>query len=150
MTTEDFATLRVTRSFQASPERVFDAWLDPEQVSWWMPMPAKKTMSVPDEIVGITTEARLGGTFSFVVKRKGEVIDHTGEYLAFDRPHRLSFTWGVPRYSPDMAVVTLDLVPSGTGTDLTLTVERVLKAYVAQTERGWSTILDAIAETLEG
>lgn len=148
MPTPDFATIHVTRSFSASPEQVFDAWVDPAQVRQWMPAPALKMMAVPDEVVAIKVEARLGGTFSFVVKRQGEEIDHAGEYLAFDRPHRLSFTWGVPRYSPEMSVVTLELAPSATGTEVTLTCERVQKEYATQTEQGWSTILDAIADTL--
>lgn len=148
MTTEPYTTVRVTRSFGTSPERVFDAWLDPDKVRKWMPAPALKMTSVPDEIVGITVEARLGGTFSFVVKRQGEEIDHAGEYLTFDRPRRLSFTWGVPRYSKESSAVTLDFAPTGTGTELTLTNERVLKDYAARIESGWSAILDAIAETL--
>jgi uncharacterized protein YndB with AHSA1/START domain len=33
-------------------------------------------------------DARIGGSFSFVVRRQGEEIDHMGTYLEIDRPQR--------------------------------------------------------------
>ncbi|MGH9720705.1 MAG: SRPBCC family protein [Bryobacteraceae bacterium] len=34
--TKQQVNVRVTRHFDASPERVFDAWLDPEMIGKWM------------------------------------------------------------------------------------------------------------------
>jgi len=140
MTTE--STVRVTRTFSASPERVFDAWLDPTKIGAWMKAPATK-FGLDDELVRIDLDARIGGSFAFVVRRKGQIIEHIGQYLEIDRPRRLVFTWGI---GPDPATtrVTIELVPQGTGTPLTLTHERVPEQYAKPTETGWAAIADAI------
>jgi uncharacterized protein YndB with AHSA1/START domain len=57
---------RVTRRFSAAPERVFDAWLDPEMIGRWMFGPALRD----EEVLRIAVDARIGGSFSFVVRRK--------------------------------------------------------------------------------
>lgn len=44
--------------------------------------------------------------------------------------------------------VTVDIVPQGSGCELTLTQEGVLPEYVSRTESGWTTILHALAATL--
>jgi uncharacterized protein YndB with AHSA1/START domain len=143
MTTPPRATVRVTRQFKASPERVFDAWLRPDAVRVWM-LPAS------EQVVRVEVEARVGGRFNFVVLRQGEEVEHVGEYLELARPHRLAFTWGAPRYSKELTRVSIDLEPSGTGTRLTLTHEGVFEDFISRTEAGWGRILDAMAPTFGG
>ena len=108
--------------------------------------------SKDDEILRIEIDARVGGAFSFLVRRQGQEIDHFGEYLEIDRPRRLAFTFDAvdgPRAAVDKgkrsSIVRIDLVRVGSGTELTLTHERVPAEYASRTESGWSTILDAIA-----
>ena len=88
MSTAPRINVRVTRRYTAPPERVFDAWLDAEMIGKWMFGPALRD----EEIVRLSLDARVGGSFSFVVRRQGEEIDHMGEYLEIDRPRRLVFT----------------------------------------------------------
>lgn len=140
--------VRVTRRFDASPERVFDAWIDPAKVGTWMVAPSKALLPTPDVMVACDLDPRVGGRFRFVVLRGGDEVAHTGEYLAFERPRRLAFTWAVPRYSAEVTVVRLGFAPLGTGTELTLAHERVLPEHRPQTEAGWGRILDAIAGAL--
>jgi uncharacterized protein YndB with AHSA1/START domain len=64
--------VRVTRRFSAAPERVFDAWLDPEMIGRWMFGPALRD----EDVVRSALDKRVGGSFSFVVRREGEEIDH--------------------------------------------------------------------------
>jgi uncharacterized protein YndB with AHSA1/START domain len=142
MTTEPHATVRVTRRFNASPERVFDAWLDPDKVRRWM-APGS------EEVVRVDVDPRVGGVFAFVVRRQGEEIPHVGEYLEVARPRRLVFTWGVPRYSKETTLVRIDIAPAGTGTELTLTHERVPEGYETRTEAGWTAILAALDLAIE-
>jgi len=68
--------------------------------------------------------------------------------LEIDRPRRLVFTFAVPHYSPQATRVTLDLVPSGKGCELTLTHENVLPEWTEQTQQGWGMILDALDQSL--
>ena len=135
-------SVRVSRPFRAPPERVFDAWIEPEKIRAWMLGPA------PGEGVRFDVDGRKGGKFSFVVRRQGQEIDHVGEYLEFDRPRRLVFTWMVPAFSNDVTTVHLDFAPEGTGTTLTLEHQGVLPGYEERTAKGWTSILGAVAGSL--
>ena len=136
----------VTRHFDASPERVFDALLDPEMIGKWMFGPALRE----EEVLRIVADARVGGSFSFLVRRQGEEIDHVGKYWEIDRPRRLVFTWGIAGDSEDESLVIIEIVPRETGAELTLTHEMDTKwaDYASRTEAGWTKMLDALAATL--
>jgi uncharacterized protein YndB with AHSA1/START domain len=118
MSTEPSPIARVMRRFSASPERVFDAWLDPGMIGKWMFGPVLRD----EEVVRIVVDPRVGGSFSFVVRRQGTEIDHIGEYLEIGRPRRLAFTWGA-RQDSDSSRVIVEIVPLETGSELTLTHE---------------------------
>jgi Activator of Hsp90 ATPase homolog 1-like protein len=45
--------------------------------------------------------------------------------------------------------VTVDIVPVGSGCELTLTHEGVLAEHASRTESGWMAILGRLAETVE-
>jgi len=133
---------RVTHHFNASPERVFDAWLDPKTAGKWL-------FATPTgQMVRVEIDARVGGRFVIVDRRNGEDVEHTGEYLEIDRPRRLVFTFGVPKYSPLFTKVTIEIEPAASGCDLTLTNEDVPVEYLASNEKGWSGILVGLAESL--
>lgn len=136
-------TVRVTRRFRASPERVFDAWLDPAKArAFLFATPA-------GEIVRVDIDARVGGRFTIVDRRDGVDVEHTGEYLEIARPHRLKFTFRVPKFSSADSWVTLDIVAVGGGCELTLTHEGVLAEYADKTPQGWDMIFDGLAALLE-
>ena len=132
--------VRVTHHFNASPERVFDAWLDPKTAGKWL-------FATPTgQMVRVEIDARVGGRFVIVDRRNGEDVEHTGEYLEIDRPRRLVFTFAVPRYSPIFSKVTIEIEATASGCDLTLTNEDVPAEYLASNEKGWIGILVGLAE----
>ncbi|ADO71300.1 SRPBCC family protein [Stigmatella aurantiaca] len=139
--------VRVVRQFSASPERVFDAWLDPHWIGRWMFGPGVRD----EEVLRIVNDARVGGTFSFLVRRKTQEIDHVGTYLAIDRPHHLVFTWAIEKETAELSRVTIDIVPRGTGCELTLTheVDPKWAEYAGRTEAGWTTMLGALARAFD-
>jgi uncharacterized protein YndB with AHSA1/START domain len=140
--TSSAAKLVVSRSFAARPEVVFDCWLNPEAARRWL-------FATPTgQMVRAEIDARVGGRFVFTDRRDGEDVEHVGEYLEIDRPRRLVFTFGVPKYSPVMTRVTIDMVRSAAGCDLTLTHEGVLPDWFEQTRSGWTKILETLATTL--
>lgn len=142
MNTTTLRTLRISRHFDASPERVFDAWLDPATAGRWL-------FSAPNgEMVKVDIDARVGGHFCFRDRRDGEDVDHVGEYLQIDRPRRLVFTFGVPKYAEAMTRVTIDIVPVGSGCDLTLLHEDVLPEWADATTEGWTGILEHLQQNL--
>ncbi|MET1110290.1 MAG: SRPBCC domain-containing protein, partial [Allosphingosinicella sp.] len=137
--------VKVTRRVEAPAEAVFDAWLDPETAGRWL-------FATPGgEMVRVAIDARAGGRFEIVERRDGEEILHTGVYEAIERPQRLAFTLQVPRYSPNMDRVTVAVAPDGDGAVLTLVqgVSEGAPASPERIERGWNTILDALAATVE-
>lgn len=132
----------VTRHFDASPERLFDAWLDPEMIGKWMFGPALRE----EEVLRIVADARVGGSFSFLVRRQGQEIDHVGKYRELDRPRRLVFTWGIAGESENESLVIIEIVPQETGAELSLTHEMDPKwaDYASRTEAGWTKMLGAL------
>jgi uncharacterized protein YndB with AHSA1/START domain len=75
----------IARSFEASIERVYDMWTDPEHLSQWMP-PTGATMRF------IRAEPKVGGS-SFYAMRfgDGEPMHGLVKYVALDRPHRIVY-----------------------------------------------------------
>lgn len=143
MSVEPQIAVPVCRQFSASAERVFDAWLDAGKVGTWM--------FSSDEIVRMEVDPRVGGKFSFVVRREGEEIDHTGEYLEIDRPRRLVFTWGIPQASADFSRVVVEIVSLGTGCELTLTHELHPEwaDYASRTAAAWTKMLNELAAVVD-
>jgi uncharacterized protein YndB with AHSA1/START domain len=139
MTVATSPAVRVVRRFDASAERVFDAWLDPAKAGDWL------FATASGQMVRVEIDARVGGRFVFVNRRNGEDVEHMGEYLELDRAKRLVFGFSVPKYSPIYTRVAIDIVPTGSGCELTLVHEGVLAEYQAPTQNGWQTILDMLA-----
>jgi len=136
------AILRITRHFDASAERVFDAWLDPRRAGRWL-------FATPTgQMMRVAIDARVGGSFVFVDCRNGEDVEHSGEYLEIYRPKRLVFTFVVPKYSALYTRVAIEIVPAGAGCDLTLVHEGVPPQYRDQTQSGWQAILAQLAVNL--
>jgi uncharacterized protein YndB with AHSA1/START domain len=81
--------LVIERTLKASPERVFDAFTDPEQLKkWWWP----NGFTCPAAEVDL----RVGGTYRLAMEWPGFIpadaqFSHSmgGEYYEIDRPHRL-------------------------------------------------------------
>jgi uncharacterized protein YndB with AHSA1/START domain len=141
----DPVIVRVTRRFSASPERVFNAWLDPGMIGRWMFGPALRD----EEVVRISVDARIGGAFSFVVRRQGQEIEHLGKYLEMDRPHRIVFTWATAD-TEDVSRVIVDIVPLEAGCELSLTHELHpdWADFASRAEDGWTKMLNALSATL--
>jgi uncharacterized protein YndB with AHSA1/START domain len=141
MSSDQKVTVHATHSFAAKPERVFDAWLDSRTAGTWLFATPTGT------ITRCEIDAHVGGKFS-IVREEGMEIDHVGEYVEIDRPRRLVFTFGVPKFSPEMTRVTVELVVSGEGCKLTLTHEGVLADYGERTKEGWTTILGNLEKSI--
>jgi len=147
MSMQPSVCVRVTRAFSASAERVFDAWLDTAMIGRWMFGLALRE----EEVLRIAVDARAGGSFSFLVRRQGQEIDHVGEYLEIDRPRRLVFTWGIREHLPDTSRVTIEIMSKGTGCEVTLIHELHpdWADYASRTEEGWTKMLGVLGAVLD-
>ncbi|HXP78222.1 MAG TPA: SRPBCC family protein [Stellaceae bacterium] len=142
MSTESRVTVRATHRFRQSPERVFDAWLDPAKAGKFL------FATSAGRMVRAEIDARVGGAFILVDRRDGEDIEHIGEYLEIDRPRRLAFTFAVPKFSAERTRVTIEVASSRTGCVLALTHEGVLPEYASRTKSGWKKTLEGLAAAL--
>jgi uncharacterized protein YndB with AHSA1/START domain len=137
--------LTITRRFETSAERVFDAWLDPATARRWL------FTTKGGGIVRAEIEPCVGGRFMLVDRRADGDIEHVGEYLVIERPTLLVFTFGVPKFSPEYDRVTIELRRLGSGCELTLTNEMspdIFAEWGEKTREGWTTMLAALAGEL--
>jgi uncharacterized protein YndB with AHSA1/START domain len=111
-------TLILKHQFDASVERVFDAWASSEALAEWM---GPVGMSARDS----TTDFKIGGNFCIPMVGDDTGNTHTavGEYLEINRPRRMVFTWswlqddGRPG---QLMTVALDFIDLNGRTEMTL------------------------------
>jgi len=140
----DTVTVRVERHIDAAPERVFDAWLDPDSVGRWL-------FATPDGVMErVELEPRVGGRFQIDERRGADLAEHFGVYEEIDRPRRLVFSFGVGLAPDAMTRVTVEIAPEADGSRVVLTHEKVWADYAGKTGEGWTTILNRLADALAG
>ena len=91
MTSRVFVSLRVA----ASPERAFDVFTG-DIAAWWAPHTAFRTTPKPPGVMRFEDETTLVETFP---NGRNFVIGHV---TAWERPHRLAFTWRQATFPPDL------------------------------------------------
>jgi uncharacterized protein YndB with AHSA1/START domain len=137
------ATVTVERRIAAAPEAVFDAWLDPAAAGRWL-------FATPDGVMEkVEIDARVGGRFLIAERRGGELAEHFGTYEEIDRPRRLVLRFATSHAPEAWTRIVVEITPDGDGALIRLTHEGVWTDYQAQTRKGWTTILAALAGTLE-
>jgi uncharacterized protein YndB with AHSA1/START domain len=130
--------INLSRTYAASLDAVFDAWLDPVGlVAWFLPGPSMKATAEID--------ARVGGAFQIIMKTEENEYVHDGKYLEIDRPNHLVFTWISPGTQGEVSKVTVNLTETGDGTRLDLTHEGLPSVEAIKNHTlGWGGILEKL------
>ena len=116
LTTEGDTYVVVKRRFEAPPEAVYRAHVDPALIRQWCLGPEGWTMPV------CINEGKPGGKIRYEWSNgKGRSFFSTGEILELDPPHRIVHVerMHMPDPTPDNHVVTT-FVADGTGTLMTM------------------------------
>ena len=135
--------LVVRRLIAASPERLFAAWTEPDQLlAWWGPGPVR--------CVGADVDLRIGGRYRIGNRLpEGALLWITGEFVAIERPWRLSYTWqleGLPNPPGEVELVTVRFAPRGDATEVEITHERIADERTwTSHDDGWRGCLDKLA-----
>jgi uncharacterized protein YndB with AHSA1/START domain len=141
---------KVSHRFKMAAERVYDAWLNSEQVRTWMAA-ALKSMGLAGDITRVEIHAKVGGKFFFSDMRDGQEAKHWGTYLELDRPRRIIFTWIVNQSeeeNPSQVTLTIQSEPNGCTATIVHELDAKWAEYVDRTESGWSCMLSHIELTL--
>jgi len=135
-------TVTVSRHFNASPEQLYAAWLDPASARQWL-------FATPDgEMVTAEIDARVGGGFNLTERREDAEAQHLGRYIELDPPRRIVFDFKVAPYTDEETRVSIDIAPADGGSELTLTHDGVWEDWEERTRQGWTMILDNLASVL--
>lgn len=133
--------------FNVPAERVYDAILDVDMISRFMFGPLLRE----EEILHIDNDPKVGGEFSYKVRRGEDVIDHIGKFLELDRPRRIVFTWAIAGQGDDNpSIVAIDITPTAEGCALRLThiLAPEWAAYIDRTRSGWEKMFGVLATLL--
>lgn len=138
--TEPPAPIRVTSRFRAAPERVFNAWLDPDVARKWLFATASRPMQ------HVRIDARVAGSFHIAERRDGD--GHTGKFVEIVPRRRLVFTLRTEDHPDVRTRVTVEIAPLKSGSQLTLIHENVPPEHANETEGRWTGILYGLGLTL--
>ena len=148
----DTIEAKVTHRFRASPERVYDAALDPDKVRLWQQAWGRQAGN-SGEMTACEIDPVVGGRFLFADMRPDGEARHWGTFRALERPKKIVFAWFTdPTEEEQVSLVTLIIEPEPDGPGAVVTLYHEMDAqwaeWVPQTEKGWITMLMAIDAVL--
>jgi uncharacterized protein YndB with AHSA1/START domain len=142
-------SLRLERTYDATPQDVFNAWTNPEVLRrWWAVDPAGRT-PVAD------VDLRVGGRYRLSMEDPNGTR-HTvgGEYQEVVPPERLVYSWqweldsGEPGH---VSTVTVEFRADGERTNLILEHTGLVSTESReQHEHGWNACLDILGSRVFG
>jgi uncharacterized protein YndB with AHSA1/START domain len=147
-------TILVRRLFDATPERLFDAWTEPAQVSQWL---CRKSDYRTEHV---RFDGYAGGRFHIRnTSPAGDVYDIRGEFREVRPFDKIAFTWGGTKtlasgataqdMPPDQTLVVVEFVPHGAQTEVVIThYGLATDALRADHNGGWTLCLDNLARFL--
>ncbi|MBC6459751.1 SRPBCC domain-containing protein [Actinomadura sp. HBU206391] len=138
----------ITRTFEASRERVFRAWTDPARFSQWF---GPKGFTTPQETISLDTTP--GAAWSArMVSPEGQEATIAGFYREAVEPERLVFTTGDPDNDKgDLAsVVTVTFTDLGGRTEMRFHQAgyNTSEEHAKGAEAGWVQFFDRLADHL--
>jgi uncharacterized protein YndB with AHSA1/START domain len=128
----ELTTARVERLLPVPPADAYDAWVDADRLRRFIcPEPGTAEVAI---------DPRPGGSLRIVMAFPDRARVIEGEYLALERPHRLTFSWR-PQWREPESVVTVSFEPRGEGETLMTIVHSHLRpASVPDYQRGWASV----------
>ncbi|MDJ1434696.1 SRPBCC family protein [Halostagnicola sp. A-GB9-2] len=146
--TPETRTMTVSRVIEASPERVYDAFLDPDELAAWLP-PTGFTAEVHH------LEPEEGGTYRMTFYGDAEEVadfeqSFGGTYVELSRGERIVHTDEFESDEPEMAgemTVTVTFEAVADGTEVTVRQENIPEAIPpSDANEGWNDSLETLAD----
>jgi uncharacterized protein YndB with AHSA1/START domain len=142
---ENSFIIKLSHCYQASPQLVFDAWLDQQNVGQWL-------FSTKDGVMDkVYIDGRVGGAYMIAEKRGDHLARHYGKYLEIQRPNKLvfDFTYGADQESLT-SIVTIDIekTPKGCLLKFSHELDNQYNDLHEEIIKGWNGILDGLDQVL--
>jgi len=132
---------KMSRDFNASAERVFDAWLDPKYVGNWL-------FGTPDGKGKVSkVDPRVGGQFEIGEMRGDEFANHVGTYHEIERPNRIVFSYYLETENEELSstvIVEISEMENGCAVHITHEMDDIYAEYEANTIEGWTMIFNGL------
>jgi uncharacterized protein YndB with AHSA1/START domain len=130
---------------RAEPQRVYDAILDPGMISRFMFGPELRE----ETILHIRNDPRVGGAFSYKVRRGADEIDHVGRFMRLDPPRLIVFTWSIaPDEDGSTVRIEIEATPDGARVTLTHEMDPRWAEYVDRSREAWARMLAVLDRLL--
>jgi uncharacterized protein YndB with AHSA1/START domain len=130
--------ITVTRTIPATPEEVYDVWIDPKS-------PGGPWYGASKVIVNVVVD----GLFYVAISHEGKNWPHFGRFLKLDRPKVVEHTWMSEPTKGLESVVTVTLEKQGADTLVTLRHSGVPDDEMGRQHKdGWEWVLGALADSI--
>lgn len=141
------AVLELTRSFNASVDRVYRAFTDPERLVKW-------GCGTSYENIALDIDPRPGGVYHHRVRYKQDGGEWTffGVYQEVEPNRKLSYTfdWKTDwRQPPTPSLVELSFHQRGDATELEMRHSQMVEPALESTERHWNEFIGVLEKLLE-
>jgi uncharacterized protein YndB with AHSA1/START domain len=138
-------SLKIVRTFDASPEVVYRAWTDPKVIKKWF-APTDLTTPIAE------VDLKVGGSYRIGMKSPdGELYVATGIYREIIPNEKLQFTWQweTSPSDPSDTLVTVEFKKSGKHTRLVFTHENfATEELVKEHREGWEGALSKLSKII--
>jgi uncharacterized protein YndB with AHSA1/START domain len=133
-------TFTISRTVAAPVERVWEAYMTPEQfVQFWAP----SAVEIPLESVVI--EPRLGGRFECTMIVDGVANHSVGTFVEFvENSH---FRFGEPQFSEEFSSI-MSFTPVDGGTQIDVEQSGLPVEYLEGCDEGFTSVFDQLEELL--
>ena len=102
MADKSVVNLTMVRDFEVEPDRVFEAWTNPELFrNWFMTLQATNKVAKND--------LQVGGDWEVVDHRQGQDFRAIGTYKEIVDNEKLVFTFKMPQFSSDEDLLSVTL-----------------------------------------
>lgn len=111
----------MTHYIEGTPRQTWDAWTRPEAISQWWHLPDSTA-----PLYGLEYDVRAGGNYIYtsIDNETGDRSVSGGVFHEVVPPHRLVFTWGVPKLANgNLPLITIEIDETEDGSYIQLTLE---------------------------
>ncbi len=130
--------ITVTRTIPATPEEVYDVWIDPKS-------PGGPWFGATKVIVNVAVD----GLFYLAVGHEAKMWPHYGRFVKLERPNVVEHTWMSESTKGLESVVTLTLDGQGAGTLVTLRHSGVPDDEAGRKHKeGWDWVLSMLDQSV--